>query len=123
MGVGLGFLRKNPDTGAWEGDYELVGWGTFGELEDLLLRKPLLFFLSDYEEDYEIDFDAPGPPYPATVKPKLAEEIEEWLSLFASSILEHLRSIPDEEVEAPARRLKSLVERRLSEGYAVLVSY
>jgi len=46
MGVGLEFLRQKED-GSWEGDYQLRGWGEFGDLHEVYLERggpPFLYF-------------------------------------------------------------------------------
>ncbi len=124
MGVTIDFLRPRPD-GSWEGDYTSAGRGTFDDFQDLLLSLPGCFLLPGWREDeYDMDTSGGTPPYPAWVSPELAQDLMKWLEYEAPSLLAALRQIPPEKIEAEGvRELKSLVERRLAEGYAILVSF
>ena len=123
MSVGIAFLRRRAD-GAWEGDYVSVGGGTFGEFQDLVFSLPgLLYFFSFREDEYDIELSEGPPPYPARVASELAEELESWLKDVGTSLLAALRQASSEQVEEHIRPLKSLVEQRLAEGYAIIVSY
>lgn len=123
MGVGIAFLRPRPD-GTWEGDYTSAGWVTFGELQDLIDSLPgYLYFLSFREEEYDVDISQGTPPYPAQVSPELAKDLERWRKDVGSRLREALQQIPPEEVEEHTRWLKSLIEQRLAEGYAIMVSF
>ena len=124
MGVGLAFLRKRPDR-TWEGDYQLRGRGEFGDLQDLIfsLDAPLLYLLAFREDEYDVEIDDGPPPYLAQVAESLAPDLERWSQRVGPALLEALRQVPEEKVETYVRPLKRLVEDRLAEGYAILVSY
>ncbi|MFN3739974.1 MAG: hypothetical protein ACK4TF_04800 [Thermodesulfovibrionales bacterium] len=123
MGVGIAFLRPKAD-GSWEGDYTSAGRGTFSGFQDLLLSLPGCFLLPAFrEEEYDIETAEGGPPYPARVSPELAKDLMEWIEDDARRLLEELRHVPQEEVDEFVWDLKSLIEQRLAEGYAIMVSY
>lgn len=123
MSVGIAFLRPRID-GTWEGDYISVGGGTFWEFHELLLSLPGVFLLPGFREDeYDIDVSEGSPPYPAQVTPELAEDLKKWLKYEGVPLLAALRQVPLDQVEEYIRPLKSLMEKRLAEGYAIMVSY
>ncbi len=125
MAVGLGFLRPRED-GSWDGDYVSVGWGTFGDFQDLVYSlSGGFYFISswDNEDEYDMDLSSGTPPYPAWVSPEMAEDLKNWLKYEAPRLLAALQGVKPEQVEEHLRWLKSLVEERLAEGYAILVSY
>ncbi len=81
MAVGLGFLRPRED-GSWDGDYVSVGWGTFGDFQDLVYSlSGGFYFISswDNEDEYDMDLSSGTPPYPAWVSPEMAEDLKNWL--------------------------------------------
>ena len=123
MGVSIAFLRRRSD-GAWEGDYTSVGRATFGEFQDLIFSQPGTFLLPAFREGaYDIEWGEGPPPYPAQVMPELAKDLESWLHYEAPHLLKTLQQIPPEQVEEYVLPLKALVEKRLAEGYAIMVSY
>ncbi len=123
MSVGIAFLRQRAD-GTWEGDYTSVGRGTFSEFQDLIFSLPgSPYFLTFREDEYDVELDKGPPPYPAQVTPDLAKDLENWMRYTGSRLAETLRQVPPDQIESYARPLKSLVEQRLAEGYAVIVSY
>ncbi|MDW8101164.1 MAG: hypothetical protein RML36_16955, partial [Anaerolineae bacterium] len=75
------------------------------------------------EEEYDIDVGEGPSPYPARVTPELAEDLKNWLKDEGPSLLAALRQISSGQVEEHVRPFKSLVEERLTEGYAIMVSY
>lgn len=123
MGVGIAFLRPRAD-GTWEGDYISVGYGTFGEFQELILAQPDTSLFPAYrEEEYDVELNEGPPPYPAQVMPELAQDLEKWLRHEAPHLLEALQRIPPDEMEGRVASLKALVEKRLAEGYAIMISY
>ncbi len=123
MSVGITFLRRRAD-GAWEGYYQSVGGGTFWEFQELLFSLPgAPYFISFREDEYDIEVSEGSPPYPAWVTPELAKDLEAWLKYEGTPLLAALRRLSPEQVEEHIRWLKSLVEQRLAEGYAIVVSY
>lgn len=125
MGVGVGFLRPRED-GTWEGDYVSVGWGTFGDFQNLVYSLPGgFYFISSWGngDEYDMDLLSGTPPYPAWVSPELAEDLKKWLEYEAPGLLAALQGVQPEQVEEHLRWLKSLVEQRLAEGDAIVISY
>jgi hypothetical protein len=123
MGVGIAFLRPRPD-GTWEGDYTLVGWGTFGKFQDLLLSLPgLLYFLSHREGEYGVELGEGPPPYPAWVTPELAKDLEDWRERVGPFLLAALRQVPMDEIGEYLYSFKTMIEEQLAQGYAIVVSY
>lgn len=121
MGVGLYFLRQKED-GTWEGNGHLRGWTEFGSLQDVYFARggpPFIYFR---EDEYELDFDAEGPPYPAKVSKDLALTLLDWIERERPTALAVLRQLTDEELEPYTDTVKRLLEKFLEEGYAVLVS-
>lgn len=121
MAVGLYFLRQKED-GTWEGDGALRGWTEFGDLQDLYFARggpPFVYFR---EDEYELDIDAEGPPYPAKVSEELARELMDWIKMERPKALAVLRQLTDKELEPYTDTVKRLLEKFLEEGYAVLVS-
>jgi hypothetical protein len=123
MGVGIAFLRPRAD-GTWEGDYTFVGWGTFGEFQDLVLSLPgLLYFLSYREDEYGVELGEGPPPYPAWVTPELAKNLEDWREQVGLSLLATLCQVPMDEIGEYLYSFKTMIEEQLAEGYAMIVSY
>jgi len=121
MAVGLDFLRQRED-GTWEGVGHLRGWGEFGDLQEVYLARggpPFPYFRDD---EYELDIDAEGPPYPARVSEELARELTDWIKRERPKALAVLRELTDEELEPYAHSVKRLIEGYLEEGYAMLIS-
>ena len=122
MGVGLAFLRPQED-GSWEGDYELCGWGGFGDLQEALLshRAPSFIYFREDEFDFEDLLEGP-PPHPATVSESLARDLIWWIDNERPKVLKVIRSLSDDDLESSTQFVKRLVESHLEQGYAVLVS-
>lgn len=121
MAVGLYFLRPRED-GTWEGVCHSRGWGEFGDLQEAYLARggpPFLYF---WDDEYELDLEAEGPPYPAWVSEELARELVYWIETERPEALAVLRELTDEEMEPYAHSVKRLVEQYLEEGYAILIS-